>query len=201
MRTERAALSVFVIYLTYRPTGGCFFIRPFLFGQRAKRQALKDMTEKTFFLTAEGYEKLRAELEHLKTVRRHEVAEKIRSAKEEGDLAENAGYDQAKEEQAFVEGRIMTLERILRKTAIIEDKGPTDRVGLGSRVTVVEVNGDWRSPPETYHLVGSAEADPTSGRISNESPLGKALMGQNVGQSVTVSAPSGLIHFEIVGIH
>ncbi len=161
---------------------------------------LKEMSDKTSFLTAEGYEKLRAELEYLKTVRRREVAEKIQSAKEEGDLAENAGYDQAKEEQAFVEGRIMTLERILRKTAIIEEKGPTDRVGLGSRVTVVEVDGEWRSSPETYHVVGSAEADPTNGRISNESPLGKGLMGLGIGQSVMVSAPGGVIRFEIVDI-
>jgi len=159
------------------------------------------MAEKTFFLTEEGHEKLCAELEYLKTVRRREVAEKIRSAKEEGDLSENAGYDQAKEEQAFVEGRIMTLERILRTTAIIEEKGPTDEVGLGSRVTVVEVDGDWRSTPETYHLVGSAEADPSNGRISNESPLGKALMGLSIGQSVQVSAPSGVLYFEIIDIH
>jgi transcription elongation factor GreA len=158
------------------------------------------MAEKTFFLTAEGYEKLQTELEYLKTVRRREVAEKIRSAKEEGDISENAGYDQAKEEQAFVEGRIMTLERILRKTTIIEENVPTDRVGLGSRVTVVEVDGDWRSSPETYHMVGSAEADPTNGRISNESPLGKGLVGLRVGQSVTVSAPDGVIRFEIVDI-
>jgi transcription elongation factor GreA len=162
---------------------------------------LKNMAEKTFFLTEEGHEKLCAELEYLKTVRRREVAEKIRSAKEEGDLSENAGYDQAKEEQAFVEGRIMTLERILRTTAIIEEKGPTDQVGLGSRVTVVEVDGDCRSPPETYHLVGSAEANPSNGRISNESPLGKALMGLSIGQSVQVSAPGGVLHFEIIDIH
>ncbi len=159
------------------------------------------MAEKTFFLTAEGHEKLCTELEYLKTVRRREVAEKIRSAKEEGDLSENAGYDQAKEEQAFVEGRIMTLERILRTTAIIEEKGPTDQVGLGSRVTVVEVDGDRRSPPETYHLVGSAEADPSKGRISNESPLGNALMGLSIGQSVQVSAPGGVLYFEIIDIH
>ncbi len=158
------------------------------------------MVEETAFLTAEGYEKLQTELEHLKTVRRHEVAENIRDAKEGGDISENAGYEQAKEEQAFVEGRIMTLEGILRAAAIIEETGPTDQVGLGSRVTVVEIAGERRSPPETYHIVGSAEADPSSGRISNESPLGKALIGLSASESVTVSAPAGDIRFEIVSI-
>jgi len=158
------------------------------------------MVEETTFVTGEGYEKLQAELEHLKTVRRREVAEQIRRAKEDGDISENAGYDSAKEEQAFVEGRIMTLERILRTATIIEDNGPSDRVGLGSRVTVVEIEKDRRSPPETYHIVGSTEADPSNGRISNESPLGKALMELSAGESVTVSTPGGDICFEIVSI-
>jgi len=152
------------------------------------------------FVTAEGYEKLQTELEHLKTVRRREVAELIRTAKEDGDISENAAYDSAKEEQAFVEGRIMTVERILRTATIIQDNGPADRVGLGSRVTVIEVEGDRRSPPETYHIVGSTEADPSKGRISNESPLGKALMELSAGESVTISTPGGDICFEIVSI-
>jgi transcription elongation factor GreA len=158
------------------------------------------MAEETAFLTAEGHKKLQTELEHLKTVRRREVAENIRDAKEGGDISENAGYEQAKEEQAFVEGRIMTLEGILRAAAIIEETGPTDQVRLGSRVTVVEIAGERRGPPETYHIVGSAEADPSSGRISNESPLGKALIGLSASESVTVSAPAGDIRFEIVSI-
>jgi transcription elongation factor GreA len=152
------------------------------------------------FVTAEGYEKRQAELEHLKTVRRREVAEKIQSAKEDGDISDNAGYEAAKEEQAFVEGRILMLEEILRTATIIGETGPTDQVGLGSRVTVVEVVDERRAPPETYHLVGSAETDPSNGRISNESPLGKTLIGLRVGEIVTVSAPGGDVHFEIVSI-
>lgn len=158
------------------------------------------MVEETFFLTAEGYAKLQTELEYLKTIRRHEVAENIRSAKEDGDISENAGYESAKEEQAFVEGRILTVEGILRTAIIIEEDGPSDQVRLGCHVTVVEVEGEWRSPPETYRIVGSTEADPSDGRVSNESPLGRALMGRGVGECVTVSAPRGEIHFEIVSI-
>jgi len=153
------------------------------------------------FLTAEGYEKLVKELEYLTTVRRQDVAEKIRNAKEDGDISENAGYESAKEEQAFVEGRIMTLQKILQTATIIEENGPADEVRLGSQVTVVEVEGDWRSSPETYRIVGSTEANPSSGRVSNESPLGRSLIGRSVGDSVTVSAPRGEIYFEIVSIH
>lgn len=159
------------------------------------------MVEEISFLTAEGYAKAQEQLEYLKTVRRQEIAENIRNAKEDGDISENAGYEQAKEEQAFVEGRILSLERLVRTAMIIEENGPLDQVGLGSRVTVVEVEEDWRSPPETYRIVGSAEADPSNGRVSNESPLGQALMGRSVGESVTVSAPRGEIRFEIVDIH
>jgi len=158
------------------------------------------MVEETSFLTADGYKRLRAELEHLKTVRRQEVAEMIQSAKEEGDISENAGYDQAKEEQAFLEGRIMTLERILRTAKIIEENGPADRVGLGSHVTVVEIEDGRRSSPETYRIVGSTEAYPAEGRISNESPLGEALIGRSVGEKVAVSTPGGEIYFEITSI-
>jgi len=158
------------------------------------------MVKQTSFLTAEGYEKLQAELEHLETVRRREVAEKIQNAKEDGDISENAGYEQAKEEQAFLEGRIMTLEGILRTATIIQENGPADQVRLGCRVTVVEVEGERRRPPETYRILGSTESDPGSGRISNESPLGRALLGRGVGEKVAVSAPGGEIRFEIVSI-
>jgi len=153
------------------------------------------MPGKKVFLTPEGRERLEKELEYLRTVRRREVAERIHIAKEGGDLMENAGYDEAKNEQAFLEGRILTLESILKHAVIIE-KGPTDRVGLGSRVTVVEEGGE----PETYHIVGSAEADPANGRISNESPLGKALIGHRVGEEVEVQTPGGLLHFRILNI-
>jgi transcription elongation factor GreA len=158
------------------------------------------MVEEASFLTAEGYKKLQEELEHLKTVRRQEVAQRIRIAKEEGDISENAGYDQAKEEQAFLEGRIMTLEQLLRTAVIIEENGPADQVRVGSRVTVVEIEDSRRSPPETYRIVGSTEADPSSGRISNESPLGEALIGRSVGEQVAVSAPGGKARFEIMSI-
>jgi transcription elongation factor GreA len=158
------------------------------------------MVNETSYLTAEGYKRLQAELEYLTTVRRRQVAEKIRSAKEDGDISENAGYDQAKEEQAFLEGRIRTLEQVLRTASIIEENGPADQVRLGCHVTVVEVEDERRAPPETYRIVGSTEADPSNGSISNESPLGQALIGRDIGDSVTVNTPAGEIRFEIVNI-
>lgn len=154
------------------------------------------MTEEGIFLTLEGRHKLEEELEYLLTVRRAEVAERIRAAKEGGDIMENAAYDYAKEEQAFVEGRIQALEMMLRKATIIEG-GSTDKVGLGACVTVMEQGGDTL---ETYQIVGSVEADPMSGRISNESPMGKALLGHQVGDEVVVSTPGGVLHFRIVSI-
>jgi transcription elongation factor GreA len=154
------------------------------------------MAEEAIFLTLGGRRKLEEELEYLCTVRRAEIAERIRSAKEEGDITENAAYDYAKEEQAFVEGRIQDLETTLSKAILIEG-GSTDEVGLGARVTLMERGGDT---PETYQIVGSVEADPTRGRISNESPIGKALLGHGVGDEVTVSTPGGLLHFQIVSI-
>jgi len=154
------------------------------------------MAEEAIFLTLGGRRKLEEELEYLCTVRRAEVAERIRSAKEEGDITENAAYDYAKEEQAFVEGRIQALETTLSKAILIEG-GSTDEVGLGARVTLVERGGDT---PETYQIVGSVEPDPTRGRISNESPIGKALLGHGVGDEVAVSTPGGILHFQIVSI-
>ena len=157
------------------------------------------MVKQTTFLTREGLQKLEEELEHLRTVRRQEVAQRLHEAMEGGDIQENAEYEDARNERAFVEGRIMTLETILMNATLIEGGGPTDHVGLGSRVTVIEVNGE-EEEPECYHVVGSAEADPMDGRISNESPLGRALMGSKVGGTVTVNAPAGLIKFKIVAI-
>ncbi len=154
------------------------------------------MAEEEIFLTVEGQRKLEVELEYLRTVRRAEVAERIQSTKEAGDIMENAAYDYAKEEQAFVEGRIQALEAILRKATIIEG-GSTDEVGLGARVTVMERGGDT---PEIYQIVGSVEADPTNGRISNESPMGKALLSHRVGDEVAFSTPSGILHFQIISI-
>ncbi len=150
----------------------------------------------TKFLTREGYEKLRQELEFLRNVRRPQVAEHIRIAKEDGDLSENAGYDAAKREQAFLEGRILTLEAILRNAQIIESSGQSDSIALGSTVVVQEEGYE----PETFQIVGSAEADPGQGRISNESPLGQALLGMRVGDTVEVSAPGGVTTFTILEI-
>ncbi len=154
------------------------------------------MAEEEIFLTLEGRRKLEEELEYLRTVRRAEVAERIHAAKEEGDIMENAAYDYAKEEQAFVEGRIQALETTLRKATIIEGSS-TGEVNLGTRVTVMELGGDTL---ETYQIVGSIEADPANGRISNESPMGKALLGHRVGDEVAVSTPGGVLHFQIVSI-
>jgi transcription elongation factor GreA len=154
------------------------------------------MAVQTTFLTPEGLKKLEEELEYFRTVRRQEVAQRLRAVLEEQDILENAEYEDAKNEQAFVEGRILTLEDILRNVAIIEEGGPTDRVGIGSRVTVAEDDGE----PETYHIVGSVEADPKRGRVSNQSPLGKALLGHRVGDEVIVNVPDGVICFRITAI-
>ena len=154
------------------------------------------MEGKSTFLTREGYQKLKEELHYLRTVRRQEVARRLNQALEEGDILENAELEDARNEQAFVEGRILTLERMLSNVVISEDEGPRETVGLASRVTVVEGDG----PPETYHIVGSAEADPVKGLISNESPLGRALMGRRVGEEAVVNAPDGVLVFKIVEI-
>ena len=158
------------------------------------------MPERPTFLTQEGFQKLEGELEYLRTVRRQEVAHRLHEAMEGGDVQENAEYEDARNERAFVEGRILTLETMLSKAVLIEDdNGPSDHVRLGSHVTVIEVEGEAEAP-EHYHVVGSAEADPVEGRISNESPLGRQLMGSQVGDTVTVNAPAGLIKFKIMSI-
>ncbi len=154
------------------------------------------MNKQQTFLTSGGYEKLEQELGHLRTVRRQQVARRLHEALEEGDILVNAELEDARNEQAFVEGRILTLETMLRHAVIIEEKGPRETVGLGSRVTVME----GTEPPETYHIVGSAEANPINGLISNESPLGQALMGRKVGESASVNAPDGVLVFEIMNI-
>jgi transcription elongation factor GreA len=155
------------------------------------------MTEQTTFLTPEGLRKLAEELEYLRTVRRQAVAQRLRAVlEEEQDILENAEYEDAKNEQAFVEGRILTLEAILKNVVIIEEGGPADRVGIGSRVTVAEE----KEEPETYHIVGYAEADPKMGRISNQSPLGQALLGHRIGDEVIVNAPDGILRFRIIAI-
>jgi len=154
------------------------------------------MTEEQILLTPEGRARLQAELEHLRTVRRPQVAQQLREAADEGDLNENSGYDDAKHEQAFVEGRILTLETLLKRAVVVEHRTASDSVAFGSQVTVME-RGDRE---ETFQIVGSAEVDLRNARISNESPLGKALLGHKVGEEVAVETPDGRRYFEILDI-
>ena len=136
-------------------------------------------------------------MEYLKTVRRAEVAERLHNAMAEGEVEENPEYEDAKNEQAFVEGRILELEAILANAVVIENKGPANEVRLGSRVTIVDLEtGD----KEQYLIVGSAEADPLNGRISHESPVGRALLGHKVNDVVTVQAPDGQLKFKVAQI-
>ena len=154
------------------------------------------MTNQETFLTPEGYQKLEEELDLLKNVRRPEVAAAIHEAKMDGDVSENAGYEEAKRQQAFLEGRIITVETMLKNAALIEANGPSDTVVLGARVTVVEDGFD----PETYTIVGSAEANPGDGRISNESPLGRALIGRKEGDTVAFETPGGQVQMKLISI-
>jgi len=156
------------------------------------------MSNRPVYLTPEGREALEQELNYLKTVRRQEVANRLHEALGEGELIENAELEDARREQSFVEGRILTLEEQLRKAIIIESNHPSGVIGVGSRVTVQERGAD---EPEEYHVVGSAEADPAHGRISNESPLGKALLGKRVGDKAVVQAPDGDIVFDILTVN
>lgn len=153
------------------------------------------MVDNTVYLTSQGLHKLEEELEYLTTVRRREVATQIAEAKAEGDISENAGYDEAKNAQAFLEGRIRDLEAKLRNAQIIDESSvPADVAALGRTVVVVENGYD---DEETYVIVGSTEADPANGRISNESPIGKALLGKTVGESICVETPGGEVEFTI----
>lgn len=154
------------------------------------------MTNKEVFLTPDGIQKLREELEYLTTVRRQELAARLHAAIQQGDLSENADYEDAKNEQAFLEGRIQLLEETLRHATIIQDAGPSDVVRIGSLVLVSEDGNE----PEEFHIVGPIEADPRQGRISHESPLGQALLGRRAGDSVTIDAPAGQLVFRIVSI-
>ena len=156
------------------------------------------MQDKVVYLTPEGKQRFTIELRELQTVRRHEVEQQIRQAKEFSDTVDNAEYDEAKQEQAFVEGRILELERLLATAKVIEE--PTTRadfVRMGAHIKVVDPEGD----EETYYLVGSSEADPRKGLISNESPIGRALIGKRVGDVVTVVAPAGAFDLTIVDIN
>ncbi len=149
-------------------------------------------------MTQAGKDKLVQELEYLKSVKRKEVVERIKIARSFGDLSENSEYDSAKEEQAFVEGRITTLENMIRNAKIIaESEMAGDSVALGRSVTFIELpDGE----EETYSIVGSAEADPFEGKISNDSPIAKSLLGKKVGDQVTVQTPGGEMNVRIVSI-
>lgn len=149
------------------------------------------------YLTKEGLEKIQKELEELKGPRRQELSARLRAAIQQGDLSENADYIQAKEEQGFLEGRIQELDAILRNVAIIDEKKiHRDSVDIGAHITIQE--DDF--PSETYHLVGPKEADPANGRISHESPIGRALMGRRVGDLVVVDIPAGQLKLRILAI-
>ena len=155
------------------------------------------MNEHKYYLTPEGERKLRAELEELTGQRRSELAERLRFAIQQGDLTENANYITAKEEQAFLEGKILELETILRDAIIIEDTEPSDQVRIGSTVVITIDGGDL----ETFHLVGIKEANPSQQKISHKSPIGKALIGKRVGESAVAETPGGRIRLEILDIH
>ena len=155
------------------------------------------MSKNEVYITAEGLKKLEEELEHLRSARRQEVALRLREAIQGGDeLIDNAEYEAAKNEQAFVEGRIIELERMLAKAQIIEHNKKSDIVEIGATVTIKE----GKKKTETFTIVGAAEANPKDGLISNESPLGSALLSKQVGDAVEVEAPDGVIRFKVVKI-
>lgn len=157
------------------------------------------MTDKEVILTPSGLKKLEDELQHLKSVKRREVAERIKIAIGHGDISENSEYEDAKNEQAFIEGRIITLDKMLRNAKIInEDEVATDVVSIGSTVKLKDL--EFNELVE-YTIVGSAESDPTANMISNESPVGKALLGKQKGAIVDVSVPAGVIQYEILDIN
>ena len=150
------------------------------------------------YLTEQGLEKVKEELNYLTSTRRKEVAQLIAEAKAEGDISENAGYDEAKTQQGFLEGKIRELETVVKNAQVIsEEEAPKNTVALGRTVIVREVGTDFE---ETYEIVGKMEASPAEGRISNESPIGNALMGKKKGNKVVAATPGGEIKFEIVRI-
>ncbi len=155
------------------------------------------MPKKQILLTPEGLAKLEAELEYLRTVRRHEVADQINRAKGLVGTVTDAEYDDAKKGQAFVEGRILTLDQMIKNATIIESNGiPSDFVKIGSCVTVTISGGD----EERYTIVGSTEASPRDGKISNESPVGQAMLGRRIGDDIQVMVPGGLLKLRIIAI-
>jgi transcription elongation factor GreA len=149
------------------------------------------------YLTTEGAAKLKAELQELIELKRPEIARRLREAIQMGDLSENADYIMAKEDQAFLEGRILELQQVLSEAVLISEDGTGKHVvGMGSKVTLQEGQGT----PETYTLVGAKEADPRMGRISNESPIGRAVLGKRVGETVKIETPAGAVKMKVVNI-
>lgn len=156
------------------------------------------MTEKEVILSLEGLKKFEQELEHLKSVKRREVAERIKTAREFGDISENSEYEEAKNEQAFVEGRILTLEKLLRNAKLmdeVEGDPNVSRVGSTVKVEDLEVKETLE-----YTIVGTNEANPLENRISNESPVGKSLLGKKVGATVEIQVPAGSIRYKVLSI-
>ncbi len=155
-------------------------------------------SSKEVILTRDGLLKLEQELEHLKTVRRKEVAERIKTAIDFGDISENSEYDDAKNEQAFIEGRIITLEKMLKNAKIIEkDNSDSKTVGVGNTVILKDFEFDENLE---YTIVGYAESNPTENKISNESPVGKAVLGKQVGEEIEVEVPDGKIKYKIIDV-
>jgi len=156
------------------------------------------MSDKKYIMTYEGVKKLEDELEYLKSTKRKDITEKIKVALSFGDLSENAEYDEAKNEQAFVEGRIMSLENMLKNATVIDENDiSTDMVNVGA---IVKVKDYMYDEEVEFTIVGSAEAEPLENRISNESPVGEGLMHKKIGEIVEISVPDGLCKYEILGI-
>jgi transcription elongation factor GreA len=156
------------------------------------------MVERELLVSKEGLRKLEAELEQLKTVKRREVAERIKIAREFGDISENSEYEDAKNEQAFVEGRIQTLEKMLRQAQVVDEQAQDpEHIHIGSKVTVKDLDEEVE---EVFEIVGSTEADPIKNKISNDSPVGKALLGGRPGDIVEVNAPIGKVRLKVLGI-
>ena len=167
-------------------------------GKKMKMGSVAKMEEKKNIMTREGLRKYENELHDLKVIRRIEVAQKIKEAREQGDLSENAEYDAAKDEQRDIEARIVELEKILKNVEVVDDEDITaDRVMVGSTVTILDMEF---SEEETYKIVGSTEADSLRGKISNESPVGKALIGKSVGDVITVQTPAGEFGYKVLEI-
>ncbi|NLZ44411.1 MAG: transcription elongation factor GreA [Clostridia bacterium] len=155
--------------------------------------------DKEVVLTVDGLNKLEKELEYLKTVRRREVAERIKQAIEFGDITDNSEYEDAKNEQGFIEGRILTIEKMLRNARVLSESDvQTDQVGLGSQVVLKDLESGEKVK---YTIVGSAEADPAACKISNESPVGRALIGKKAGEEVEINVPAGIMRYRIEKIN